>query len=175
MKKKACILACIAAVLIIILGLQVLNYNNSYDSFIKKNFPEEFLQETSETQRLLRSNILERVFAIVNLDNRDTESLQISDEIEEDILTRINDLENYIESITVEALKKKEDVEGFQKFREDALINLRELYSLIDNYNETIVQEESITSNYYFDLQKKLTEPIETINSYIMLIDSEKK
>lgn len=118
---------------------------------------------------------MERVFAIVNLDNRDTESLQISDEIEEDILTRINDLENYIESITVEALKKKEDVEGFQKFREDALINLRELYSLIDNYNETIVQEESITSNYYFDLQKKLTEPIETINSYIMLIDSEKK
>lgn len=175
MKKKTCILTCIAAVLIIILGLQVLNDSNSYDSFIKKNFSEEFLQETSETQRLIRSNVLERVFAIVNLDNQNIESLQISDEIEEDILIRINDLEDYFESITVEELKKKEEVEGFNKFREDSLTNLRELYSLIDNYNETIVQEESITSNYYFDLQKKLTEPIETINSYIMLIDSEEK
>lgn len=175
MKKKTCILTCIAAVLIIILGLQVLNDSNSYDSFIKKNFSEEFLQETSETQRLIRSNVLERVFAIVNLDNQNIESLQISDEIEEDILIRINDLEDYFESITDEELKKKEEVEGFNKFREDSLTNLRELYSLIDNYNETIVQEESITSNYYFDLQKKLTEPIETINSYIMLIDSEEK
>ena len=175
MKKKTCILTCIAAVLIIILGLQVLNDSNSYDSFIKKNFSEEFLQETSETQRLIRSNVLERVFAIVNLDNQNIESLQISDEIEEDILIRINDLEDYFESITVEELMKKEEVEGFNKFREDSLTNLRELYSLIDNYNETIVQEESITSNYYFDLQKKLTEPIETINSYIMLIDSEEK
>lgn len=175
MKKKTCILTCIAAVLIIILGLQVLNDSNSYDSFIKKNFSEEFLQETSETQRLIRSNVLERVFAIVNLDNQNIESLQISDEIEEDILKRINDLENYFESIPVEELKKKEEIEGFNKFREDSLTNLRELYSLIDNYNETIVQEESITSNYYFDLQKKLTEPIETINSYIMLIDSEEK
>jgi len=175
MKKKTCILTCIAAVLIIILGLQVLNDSNSYDSFIKKNVSEEFLQETSETQRLIRSNVLERVFAIVNLDNQNIESLQISDEIEEDILIRINDLEDYFESITVEELKKKEEVEGFNKFREDSLTNLRELYSLIDNYNETIVQEESITSNYYFDLQKKLTEPIETINSYIMLIDSEEK
>lgn len=175
MKKKICILTCIAVVLIIILGLQVLNDSNSYDSFIKKNFSEEFLQETSETQRLIRSNVLERVFAIVNLEDQNIESLQISDEIEEDILKRINDLENYFESIPVEELKKKEEIEGFNKFREDSLTNLRELYSLIDNYNETIVQEESITSNYYFDLQKKLTEPIETINSYIMLIDSEEK
>lgn len=168
MKKKICILTCIAVVLIIILGLQVLNDSNSYDSFIKKNFSEEFLQETSETQRLIRSNVLERVFAIVNLEDQNIESLQISDEIEEDILKRINDLENYFESIPVEELKKKEEIEGFNKFREDSLTNLRELYSLIDNYNETIVQEESITSNYYFDLQKKLTEPIETINSYII-------
>ncbi len=175
MKKKICILTCIAVVLIIILGLQVLNDSNSYDSFIKKNFSEEFLQETSETQRLIRSNVLERVFAIVNLEDQNIESLQISDEIEEDILKRINDLENYFESIPVEELKKKEEIEGFNKFREDSLTNLRELYSLIDNYNETIVQEESITSNYYFDLQQKLTEPIETINSYIMLIDSEEK
>ena len=175
MKKKICILTCIAVVLIIILGLQVLNDSNSYDSFIKKNFSEEFLQETSETQRLIRSNVLERVFAIVNLEDQNIESLQISDEIEEDILKRINDLENYFESIPVEELKKKEEIEGFNKFREDSLTNLRELYSLIDNYNETIVQEESITSNYYFDLQQKLTEPIETINSYIMLIDCEEK
>ena len=175
MKKKICILTCIAVVLIIILGLQVLNDSNSYDSFIKKNFSEEFLQETSETQRLIRSNVLERVFAIVNLEDQNIESLQISDEIEEHILKRINDLENYFESIPVEELKKKEEIEGFNKFREDSLTNLRELYSLIDNYNETIVQEESITSNYYFDLQQKLTEPIETINSYIMLIDSEEK
>ena len=175
MKKKICILTCIAVVLIIIVRLQVLNDSNSYDSFIKKNFSEEFLQETSETQRLIRSNVLERVFAIVNLEDQNIESLQISDEIEEDILKRINDLENYFESIPVEELKKKEEIEGFNKFREDSLTNLRELYSLIDNYNETIVQEESITSNYYFDLQKKLTEPIETINSYIMLIDSEEK
>ena len=109
------------------------------------------------------------------MEDQNIESLQISDEIEEDILKRINDLENYFESIPVEELKKKEEIEGFNKFREDSLTNLRELYSLIDNYNETIVQEESITSNYYFDLQKKLTEPIETINSYIMLIDSEEK
>ena len=175
MKKKICILTCIAVVLIIILGLQVLNDSNSYDSFIKKNFSEEFLQETSETQRLIRSNVLERVFAIVNLEDQNIESLQISDEIEEDILKRINDLENYFESIPVEELKKKEEIEGFNKFREDSLTNLRQLYSLIDNYNESIVQEESITSNYYFDLQQKLTEPIETINSYIMLIDSEEK
>ena len=175
MKKKICILTCIAVVLIIILGLQVLNDSNSYDSFIKKNFSEEFLQETSETQRLIRSNVLERVFAIVNLEDQNIESLQISDEIEEDILKRINDLENYFECIPVEELKKKEEIEGFNKFREDSLTNLRELYSLIDNYNETIVQEESITSNYYFDLQQKLTEPIETINPYIMLIDSEEK
>ena len=110
MKKKICILTCIAVVLIIILGLQVLNDSNSYDSFIKKNFSEEFLQETSETQRLIRSNVLERVFAIVNLEDQNIESLQISDEIEEDILKRINDLENYFESIPVNGLNKKEEI-----------------------------------------------------------------
>lgn len=142
---------------------------NSYVEFIDQNFSESFLSETSEIQRKIRADVLEKSFKVVNSENQSLEEIKISEENENKILESLLKIIDYIDSIEYTELSVEEGHE-FEKFRKDALKKLNYLYARIDEYNESIVETTVVNSNYYFELQKELTSPIESINSYIVLI-----
>lgn len=160
--------------MVIITGIGlILNKNVTYNDFISKNFSHEFLIKSSRIQQEVREEILEKVFQSVNLEEQEINDMRISNEIEEKLLNRVRELEIYIEQVKVEKLSK-EDQTRFLEFRKKSIEDLKELYKLIDEYNEKIIQNKNITSNYYFQLQRELTSPIETINGYIMLNELKK-
>ena len=172
MKKKVAIISILLVMIITVIGL-ILNKNVAYNDFISKNFSHEFLIKSSQIQQEVREEILEKVFQSVNLEEQEINDMQISNKIEEQLLNRVRELEIYIEQVKVENLSE-EDQTKFLDFRTKSIEDLKELYKLIDEYNEKIIQNKNITSNYYFQLQKELTSPIETINGYIMLNELKK-
>lgn len=172
MKKKVAIISILLVMIITVIGL-ILNKNVAYNDFISKNFSHEFLIKSSQIQQEVREEILEKVFQSVNLEEQEINDMQISNKIEEQLLNRVRELEIYIEQVKVENLSE-EDQTKFLEFRTKSIEDLKELYKLIDEYNEKIIQNKNITSNYYFQLQKELTSPIETINGYIMLNELKK-
>ena len=172
MKKKVAII-CILVVLIVTGVGVILNKNISYNAFINKHFSQEFLVKSSRVQKEIRTEILENVFDIVNLEKQDVKNIQISDETEEQLLKKVWELEVYIEKVKIDDLSKA-DQERFLEFKKNSIENLKELYRLIDEYNEKTIQNKNITSNYYFELQRKLTSPIESINGYIILNELKK-
>ena len=172
MKKKVAIISILLVMIITVIGL-ILNKNVAYNDFISKNFSHEFLIKSSQIQQEVREEIIEKVFQSVNLEEQEINDMQISNKIEEQLLNRVRELEIYIEQVKVENLSE-EDQTKFLEFRTKSIEDLKELYKLIDEYNEKIIQNKNITSNYYFQLQKELTSPIETINGYIMLNELKK-
>lgn len=166
-KKQAIILfCCIFFGIIIFICLR--NSNVSYSKFIEKNFSDEFIQKTSDIQKLIRTEILEKPFAVVNSEGYSIEDLKISEECEEVIFQKLSEVIIYIEMVECSNLSDSDSYE-FENFREISIRDLNELYDYIDNYNESITGETIVNSNYYFDLQKKLTSPLETVNSYIVM------
>lgn len=171
MKKKKSIIL-FGVLVLVALAIVVVwrdSNKNSYADFINQNFSKQFLSETSELQRKIRTEILEKSFNVVNTDNQSFEELKISKESEAQILNSLSEIIDYINSIECSELSKEERHE-FEEFRKDALQNLNHLYTCIDEYNESITEESVVNSNYYFELQREMTSPIEAINSYIVLI-----
>lgn len=75
--------------MLIVTGVGViLNKNISYNAFYKQAFFTRILSKVKPGSKEIRTEILENVFDIVNLEKQDVKNIQISDETEEQLLKK---------------------------------------------------------------------------------------